>query len=64
MDFYLKSRRKLVMKKYPVICADIKNKVLRMPVSAMKKVKDLTSVEAKLYFEYKKKYPEFGLIIF
>ena len=43
--------------------ADVKNKKLYVPGQVIKKARDLSSVEARLYFERLHRYPGFEVIV-
>ena len=45
-----------------MVCADIKNKKLRVPKNVMKNAHILTRGEAILVNEYRNKYPDFEIV--
>ena len=47
---------------YMMVCADIRNRILRVRKEVLSKVHVLGSPESEMYFPYKNRYPDFDVM--
>ena len=47
---------------YMMVCADIRNRILRVRKEVLSKVHVLGSPESEMYFTYKNRYPDFDVV--
>ena len=47
---------------YMMVCADIRNRILRVRKEVLSKVHVLGSPESEMYFTYKNRYPDFDVM--